>query len=687
MWTTCHVPVTVPGTISGGPSQTRSARRPSASARCRASAAARLAPAARPQPAAPSRSGRATQAPTVRLTSPLVTTRRRAVAERVAEPDADRDREIPPAEPRRGRAARRRRRAGRGAAEDERRPPEVDLTGRVHPREVEAEAEAASSARPTPAATRWSPPGARSEASATPTSAHAIPAVPDGWSPVAIPKTTGRSRRRPRSARRRHRPDLHPAVVGEQPERPAERGQRSRTARPSPPGPPADGDGERDRRQPPICAQNSTRRDPSVRPTSGPTKSATPQARLAPSASSRAVNRPGASRRPRRAGSRGRARPPPPCARRARRGATATQWRSSASWPAVRPSCALLDQAQPEVDVAEQAALVGRRERRPAAELDRTPDVVDKRRREQQVGPEPRMELRRLAAERRDADRVLEQAAGVGVVVVGGRRETRRGRSRRAPRAPSPSGPGCEISATRNSRKPASSSASRRIVGVSDAGSTSVASSERTSSCSRSRNFSTRPSTRTASPSAKRPSSSSTSFHTRASIGRSGRRARARGTTRRTSSAACVSSAPRRRPRRPGPRRARRSSWREPTAGPDAEPSVVAALGDLVEHRRRLLAPPAERRRQVGCGQLARPARARGGELAPRRLGVRAAASGASTCARAGRARSRPTGPSCSTRCEVVSTSRRCSEATALSTSFFARPVVSRSSGPVSGLE
>ena len=72
--------------------------------------------------------------------------------------------------------------------------------------------------------------------------------------------------------------------------------------------------------------------------------------------------------------------------------------------------------------MAEQPALLGRRERRAARELDRTPDIVDERRRQHELGAQPRMELRRLAAERRDADRVLEQAAGVGVVVVGRRR-------------------------------------------------------------------------------------------------------------------------------------------------------------------------------------------------------------------------------------------------------------------------
>ena len=72
--------------------------------------------------------------------------------------------------------------------------------------------------------------------------------------------------------------------------------------------------------------------------------------------------------------------------------------------------------------MAEEAALVGRRERRPARELERAADVVDERGRDEQLAAQARMELRRLAAERRDADRVLEQPAGVGVVVVGRRR-------------------------------------------------------------------------------------------------------------------------------------------------------------------------------------------------------------------------------------------------------------------------
>ena len=82
----------------------------------------------------------------------------------------------------------------------------------------------------------------------------------------------------------------------------------------------------------------------------------------------------------------------------------------------------LLDQAHAEMHVAEQASLVGGRERRATAELARPADVVQQRGRQQQVGAQPRMQLRGLAAERRDADGVLEQPARVRVVVVGRRR-------------------------------------------------------------------------------------------------------------------------------------------------------------------------------------------------------------------------------------------------------------------------
>ena len=83
---------------------------------------------------------------------------------------------------------------------------------------------------------------------------------------------------------------------------------------------------------------------------------------------------------------------------------------------------ALLDQPEPEVHVTEQPPFGSRGEGRPRPELECAPDVVDERRGEQQVTAEPRVQLRRLPGERRDTDRVLEQAARIGVMVVCRRR-------------------------------------------------------------------------------------------------------------------------------------------------------------------------------------------------------------------------------------------------------------------------
>ena len=148
-------------------------------------------------------------------------------------------------------------------------------------------------------------------------------------------------------------------------------------------------------------------------------------------------------------------------------------------------------------------------------------DVVHERRCQQQVAAQPRVQLRRLAAERRDADGVLEQAAGVRVVAVGrGRVGASSGASASTARTVA-ARPGCETSATRNSRKPCSSSVSRRAVG-----------------CQRRRDR-------------RRPPRAS------------GRRAAAgRGTARRGRARA------RRRPRRSGRRAARRRSRRAPRSCP-----------------------------------------------------------------------------------------------------------------------
>src|SRR5262245_59051992 len=66
----------------------------------------------------------------------------------------------------------------------------------------------------------------------------------------------------------------------------------------------------------------------------------------------------------------------------------------------------------------EQAALLGGLEDRPARQLGGAAHVMQKRRGEEQVGAQALVELRELAADRRDTDRVLEEPAGVAVVAV-----------------------------------------------------------------------------------------------------------------------------------------------------------------------------------------------------------------------------------------------------------------------------
>ena len=70
--------------------------------------------------------------------------------------------------------------------------------------------------------------------------------------------------------------------------------------------------------------------------------------------------------------------------------------------------------------MAQQAALLGRREPRSGAKLARAADVVQQRRRKQEVVAQARVELRRLAGECRHPDGVLEQSARVRVVGLGG---------------------------------------------------------------------------------------------------------------------------------------------------------------------------------------------------------------------------------------------------------------------------
>ena len=89
----------------------------------------------------------------------------------------------------------------------------------------------------------------------------------------------------------------------------------------------------------------------------------------------------------------------------------------------VEPRGALLDQTEAEVDVAQEAPLLGRPVERSGTELDRPANVVQERGGQQDVAPQARVELCRLAADRGDADRVLEEAPRVAVVPVGCRRD------------------------------------------------------------------------------------------------------------------------------------------------------------------------------------------------------------------------------------------------------------------------
>src|SRR6476659_4317460 len=78
------------------------------------------------------------------------------------------------------------------------------------------------------------------------------------------------------------------------------------------------------------------------------------------------------------------------------------------------------------MDMTEETAFVGLTEGGAGGQLSDSADVVKERRSEQEVRAETRVQLRRLAAERRDPDRVLEQAAGVRVVCLGSRQAPQR---------------------------------------------------------------------------------------------------------------------------------------------------------------------------------------------------------------------------------------------------------------------
>ena len=86
----------------------------------------------------------------------------------------------------------------------------------------------------------------------------------------------------------------------------------------------------------------------------------------------------------------------------------------------VQVASALLDHPQAEMDMAEESSLVRRSERRARTELADPADVVQERSGKHEVVPQPGMELGRFPAERRYADRVLEEATRVAVVPVCG---------------------------------------------------------------------------------------------------------------------------------------------------------------------------------------------------------------------------------------------------------------------------
>ena len=91
--------------------------------------------------------------------------------------------------------------------------------------------------------------------------------------------------------------------------------------------------------------------------------------------------------------------------------------------------CPLFNHAQAEVDVAQEATLVGLPERRTASQLPCPTDVVKQSCRKQEVGAQSWMELRSLATESRDSNGVLEKTSRVTVVTVSpsGRQSAQRG--------------------------------------------------------------------------------------------------------------------------------------------------------------------------------------------------------------------------------------------------------------------
>jgi hypothetical protein len=84
----------------------------------------------------------------------------------------------------------------------------------------------------------------------------------------------------------------------------------------------------------------------------------------------------------------------------------------------IEPARPFLDEPEAEVHVAEEAAFRGREKERAAVQLPHPARVVEQRPGEEQVAAQAGMELRRLATERSDADRVLEEPTGIRVVAA-----------------------------------------------------------------------------------------------------------------------------------------------------------------------------------------------------------------------------------------------------------------------------
>jgi hypothetical protein len=78
----------------------------------------------------------------------------------------------------------------------------------------------------------------------------------------------------------------------------------------------------------------------------------------------------------------------------------------------------LLDEAEAEMDVAEELPFVRREEERAPVELSHPTGVVKERGRDEKVRPQPRMDLRDVPAHGGDGDRVLEKPTGIGVMRV-----------------------------------------------------------------------------------------------------------------------------------------------------------------------------------------------------------------------------------------------------------------------------